>query len=261
MMMLRSAFFAAILLLPVHHAAAQTVDTVRVRAGLGAEIEPEWPGDDNSKLGPLFKFSIKRGDEPFGFSAPDDSFSPALLSKGGFSLGPALKIQGSRKESDVGAEVGRVPTTFEGGLFAEYMVGENFRLRAEGRKGFGGHEGLVGRIGADGVWRDGDNWLVSVGPRVLLGDGKYQRAYFGVDDEAALATGLPEYRPGGGIYGYGAVASAQTQLGRGPWGVYGYARYERLTGDAGDSPIISAFGSRNQFSAGIALTHTFNVKL
>lgn len=257
---LRIFLFAAALLVP-GAAAAQTIDTVRVRAGLSAELRPHWIGDDNSHWGVSPKFSVKTGEGPFGFGTPDDSVGIGLLDSGGLSLGPALKIQGSRKESEVGAAVGRVPVTVEAGAFAQYMIGENFRLRAEGRKGIGGHGGLVGRIGADAFSRDGDAWLVSIGPRLLLGDGKYSRAYFGVDEEAALATGLAEYRPRGGVHGYGAVATAIYRIGTSPWSLHGYARYERLTGDAADSPIIRTFGSPNQYSAGVALTHTFDIKL
>ena len=44
------------------------------------------------------------------------------------------------------------------------------------------------------------------------------------------------------------------------WGVFGYARYERLVGDAAKSPVVREFGSRNQMSAGIGLNYTFTVK-
>ena len=42
------------------------------------------------------------------------------------------------------------------------------------------------------------------------------------------------------------------------WGLYGYAKYERLIADAADSPIVRTIGSRNQFSGGVALTFTFD---
>jgi outer membrane protein len=41
------------------------------------------------------------------------------------------------------------------------------------------------------------------------------------------------------------------------WGIYSYAKYDRLVGDAADSPIVRQFGSRDQFSGGLALTYTF----
>jgi outer membrane protein len=42
--------------------------------------------------------------------------------------------------------------------------------------------------------------------------------------------------------------------------MFGYARYERLVGDADDSPIVrSKFGSRNQLSGGLGVTYTFRM--
>jgi outer membrane protein len=38
-----------------------------------------------------------------------------------------------------------------------------------------------------------------------------------------------------------------------------YARYERLVSDAGRSPLIRTYGSRDQISAGLALSYTFRL--
>ena len=43
------------------------------------------------------------------------------------------------------------------------------------------------------------------------------------------------------------------------WGLFGFARYERLVGDAARSPIVRDFGSRNQLSGGIGLNYTFTI--
>jgi outer membrane protein len=44
------------------------------------------------------------------------------------------------------------------------------------------------------------------------------------------------------------------------FGLFGYARYERLVGDAARSPIVRQYGSRNQMSAGLGLSYTFRVR-
>ena len=239
-------------------AAAQDNRDIRVRVGLGAQVRPEFIGADGTKVAPLFHVNIARGTNQFSFSAPDDSPGIGLFSTNGFSLGPAANIEGRRKESDVGAAVGSVPRTFEVGAFAQYQKGDSIRLRAEVLKGVNGHDGLVGTIGADKIWRDGDRYVVSIGPRLLFSDGRYQRAYFGVTPAASLATGLPAYRPGGGLHAI-AVASGVTYALNSRWGMFGYARYERLVGDAARSPIIREFGSRNQLSGGIGLNYTFTI--
>ncbi len=246
--------------LPIAEAQAQLAGTFRVRPGLGAQIRPEYPGADKSEWAPYVSFSIARGDRPFGFGAPDDSFGIGLISSDKFSAGPAAKIQSGRKDSEVGAPVGKVSTTIEAGAFAQFEPSESMRLRGELRKGIGGHEGLVGSIGADLVSRDGDKYLFSIGPRLLFSDGRYQRAFFGVSPEAALASGLAPYRPGGGIYAAAATSSVRYSLGS-DWGLFGYARYERLLGDARKSPIVRELGSPNQYSAGIGVSRTFTIRL
>jgi outer membrane protein len=81
-----------------------------------------------------------------------------------------------------------------------------------------------------------------------------------VTPEAALASGLPVYRPDGGLHSVAANSALHYSLGGG-WGMFGYARYERLVGDARKSPIVREFGSPNQYSAGIGLNRTFTIKL
>jgi outer membrane protein len=118
---------------------------------------------------------------------------------------------------------------------------------------------LVGSLGADHFWRDGDKYAVTLGPRLLFSDDRYQRAYFSVSPAAALATGLPVYRPSGGIHAVALAGGVQTQFGP-RWGLFGYARGERLVGDAAKSPLVRAYGSRNQLSAGLGLSYVFRVK-
>ena len=233
--------------------------TIRIRPGIGAQIRPEYPGADKSEVLPYIKFSLAKGDDPFGFSAPDDAFGIALLSMGPLRAGPAAALQGGRKDSEVGAPLGEVKRTIEAGGFAEVLLLDQFRLRADLRKGIGGHEGLVGSLGADQIWRDGDKYVFSVGPRLLYSDSRYQRAFFGVTPQAALASGLPAYRPDGGFHAIAAAAGMHYALG-GPFGLFGYARYERLIGDARKSPVVRELGSANQLAAGLGVNYTFTIR-
>lgn len=249
----------AAVLLPASVAHAQDGDDYRVRVGLGAQVQPKYIGADGSEVGPLFDIDIARGDKPFRFEAPDDNFGIRLISREKFALGPVANIEGSRKNSDVGVAVGKVPTTFEAGAFAELQPSDSFRLRGELLKGIGGHRGLVGSVGGDYIARDGDLYVFSLGPRLLFSNGRYQRAYFGVSQDAALESGLPVYRPDAGIHAV-ALASGLSYQFSPRFGMFGYGRYERLVGDAAKSPIVREFGSRNQLSGGLGLSYTFTVR-
>jgi MipA family protein len=258
--MMKRFLIASAALLPAWSAAvAQESESLRVRVGLGAQLRPEFIGADGTSVVPLFHVNLARGTHQFGFGAPDDSPSIAVLSKNGFSFGPAGNIEGRRKESDVAAGVGSVPRTLEAGAFAQYLAGDSIRIRAELLKGINGHGGLVGTVGADKIWREGDRYVFSIGPRIIFSDARYQRAYFGVTPAESVASGLPVYRPQGGVHAVALASGMSYEINK-RWGVFGYARYERLVGDAAKSPIIREFGSRNQLSGGLGLNYTFTIK-
>lgn len=235
---------------------AQDSSGTRVRIGVGAQIYPSYPGSDDYDVGPMFDLDRARGDTPFEFEAADESFGFPLVRSGGFEFGPALNFEGARKAKDVGAELPKVKFSLEPGAFVSFNLSESFRLRGEIRKGVTGHKGWIGTAGADFVTRDRDEWLFSIGPRVTWSNNRYQDAWFGIETADALATGLPAYDPGGGIQAVGAAASFETQFSP-QWGIATYAKYDRLVGDAADSPLVTQLGSRDQFSGGLSLTYTF----
>jgi MipA family protein len=257
MKLLKPMLALAAIVLPLHEVAAADL---RIRVGGGAEIRPEYPGADSLRIGFDPEFGVARGDEPFGLGAPDDRFNIKLFSSGGFSAGPSAGLSPSRRDSDVGAPVGDVSRAIELGGFAQYHFGESFRVRAEARHALGGHNGLTGYLGADYFTRDADRYTFSIGPRIRFGDAGYMNSYFGVSPEVSIKTLLPVYRPSGGMRAVGAVSGFTYSLG-GPFGLYGFARYDRLVGGAKSSPIARQFGSPDQFAAGLGLTYTFNISL
>ncbi len=230
----------------------------RYRVSLGPQLSPNYPGADKVQLSPLVDVAVARGDDPFPFEAADDSFGFSIFSKSGVEFGPIANFQGSRTRKEVGAPIDEVGTTIELGGYAQYWLAKSLRLHTELRQGVNGHGGLIGSAGLDYVMRDRDKWLVSIGPRVTLSDAKYRRAYFDVTPAVAARTGLPVYRAdGSAVHALGVSSTATRQFSK-RWGVYGYARYDRLTGDAADSPITrSSMGSRDQFSGGLGLSFTF----
>lgn len=227
----------------------------RTRLILGPQLAPSWPGADKFSVGPYVDLSRTR-DAEFTFEAPDESFGSPLVRSGNFAFGPAFGFIGKRKASDIGADLPKVGFSVEAGGFAQVHLTPALRLRLDGRKGLSGHKGWVGEVSADYIAREGDDWLFSIGPRVTLGDGKYQRAYFGISPVAAAASGLPAHDIDGGIHAIGLTAGYLRQLSPN-WGFAVYGRYDRLIGDAARSPIVRQLGSRDQPSVGVALSYTF----
>jgi outer membrane scaffolding protein for murein synthesis (MipA/OmpV family) len=228
----------------------------RTRVTLGPQVYPSFPGSDSFGVGPLVAVDRARGDDPFPFEAADESFDIALANSHGFAFGPVVNWEGARSASDVGAALPKVKFSIEPGAFASYQPSGNFRLRGELRKGVTGHKGWIATAGADFIARDGDAWLFSIGPRVTWTDARYQNAWFGVAPADAGPSGLPAYHADGGLQAVGATASFLTQL-TDRWGIYTYAKYDRLIGDPARSPIVRRLGSRDQFSGGVGLSYTF----
>ena len=233
-----------------------TREPVRTRVYVGPQIMPRTPGASEVRFGPFLDISRARGDEVFEFEAPDESFAIPLTRIGGVELGPSLGFRNRRRASDIDVPLHGVGFSFEVGGFAQAYLTDRFRVRAEARKAVTGHKGWVGEVSADYILRDGDDWLLSIGPRVTLTDARYQRAWYGITPRDSAATGLAAYRPGGGLDSVGATIGYLRQLDR-RWGIAAYARYDRLVGDPGDSPYVRTAGSRGQPSLGVALSYTF----
>jgi outer membrane protein len=230
-------------------------EPLRIRAGIGPQLVPSYPGSKDVNIRPLWDLSIARGDEPFEFEAADESFGiPFRI--GDLQVGPALNVEGARRVKETGPGIEEVGTSIELGGFAQVSFSPNFRVRTEVRKAVNGHRGWVGSAGFDWVSRDKDAYLFSIGPRVGFSDRTYQDAYFGVSPASSALTGLPVHRPRSAIHSVGALAGFIYQLDD-RWGLYSYAKYDRLIGDAGDSPVIRSRGTPDQLSGGLALTYTF----
>jgi MipA family protein len=100
---------------------------------------------------------------------------------------------------------------------------------------------------------------VTIGPRARFGSASYNRRFYGIGTDEAAASGLPQYRAKAGLNALGVVAGAYYPLGE-RWGLFGSLGYDRLLNAAADSPLTRERGSRDQLSAGLALTYVFRVE-
>lgn len=229
-----------------------------VTVGPGVAMEPRFPGSDKleAKFWPIV--AARREGSERRFYTPDDSFGLSLTDDPSFRFGPAVEIERGRQEDDVPG-LDRVKSTIEAGAFLEYFAG-SFRLRADFLQGINGHKGLVGEVGADFISGDPDDQLhFSIGPRASFASGKYVRAFYGISPAESVASGLAAYDPDGGFHSIGALAFSEYKLSP-RFAVQAYGRYDRLQGDAADSPLVrSDYGSRNQFEVGAGITYSFNI--
>ncbi|MBR9883807.1 MAG: MipA/OmpV family protein [Oceanospirillales bacterium] len=84
--------------------------------------------------------------------------------------------------------------------------------------------------------------------------------YFGVNSAHDVAlypsmSGQP-YRSSGGVVGWNIPFRVTTFLNK-EWLISVGGRYEKLTGDAGDSPIIKQRGDDTQWPVGLGVSYIF----
>ncbi|HEY0626482.1 MAG TPA: MipA/OmpV family protein [Allosphingosinicella sp.] len=231
-----------------------------VSIGPGAAVRPKFPGAEELEAGFWPVIDFYRTERGPSFETPDEGFGFGIVGNDKFRVGPTIQIQSGRDEEDAILGIGDVGTTIEGGAFFESYLSDNLRLRGEVRKGFGGHKGLVGDVGGDFIMGDIDDFQFSIGPRVRLANKRYVRAFYGVNPAQSALTGLPVYDVDGGLHSAGALAFANYRLSD-QLRLQAYGRYDRLLGDAKDSPLVlSDVGSRNQYEAGIGIAYSFRVR-
>jgi outer membrane protein len=178
----------------------------------------------------------------------------------GFSIGPSFRYVYKRDSADNPELRGlnTVDAAFELGGRLAYQW-SMFRPWLAVRYGFGGHDGIVAETGLDLRFRPSTVTEISLGPRASFATAQYMKTYFGVTSIESIQSGLGAYNPGGGIKGAGFEVSGRYEF-TPQWALVGMAFYERLVGDAADSPIVK-LGDADQITAKLGLSYKFGLKL
>jgi outer membrane protein len=274
-MLLHPVTFAALLAVaigPAWPALAQTEVDIQVEAADLAALDPTRPAA-------RFTLGAGAGVTPDYFGSDDYSFGPAgtlrfdyIRLPGGIEFGGvgavgfvegfgprgAVRYIGSRKASDNRELRGLddVDASLEVGLGLGYDD-QYWRAFGDLRYGVIGHHAWVGELGADAILRPNEAWVVNFGPRANWGSGRFMDTYFGVSERESGRSGFNDYSPSSGFYSAGVELGARYSFSE-RWGVEGTASYERLIGDAGDSPIVEA-GSANQYGMQVIITRSLSL--
>ena len=240
-----------------------------VTIGLEGRIIPEFPGASDKKLGwsALPLFSIRKAGTPPDFFGPRDSFGFNLINAGMFQFGPALQFVNQRKASEYAELNGLANVDYAAqiGAFANFWPVSWLRLRGEVRQGIGGETGVTADVFLDVVVPVAQ-WTFSAGPRATFQTAAATSPYFSITAAQATAAnalqpGLPPlspYNAGSGVYSYGAGAQMQYTFDP-TWTAHVFVEYQRLSGSAADSPLVTQRGSPNQLTYGLGATYSFNM--
>lgn len=232
-------------------ARANDAPGIEFEVGGGGSVVPRYEGSSDYLFSPYPTFRLKRLTLSNGFQIGGGDGM-------GLSFYPSFAFIGARKAADTPAltGLGDVDRTIELGAGVAYTA-PGFKVFGEVRKGFGGHDGYVGEIGADMVMQPSDRLTLAAGPRATLAGGDYMDTYFGVSAAESIASGMPEFDPRGGFKSVGVQASARYDVTEN-WALESSAGYSRLVGDAANSPLTGA-GSRDQFNFRLGVVREFRL--
>jgi outer membrane scaffolding protein for murein synthesis (MipA/OmpV family) len=234
--------------------AAQAQDGPRLTftLGAGASAVPEYFGSDEVEAGPSFSADV--GFLRFGpISLGDEDLTDietGLGFRGSFRYVPAREGEPFEGADRLADEVDRA---FEVGGGVSYAQSW-YEAFAVARLGVGGHEAVVGEVGLDLIARPTGRLTLTAGPRLFYGSDDYADTYFSTAEDTDAAA--PLFEAEGGLLSSGIEVGASYDL-TDRWGLQATARYDRLQGDAADSPITE---EDDQVSATVEITRTFDFR-
>lgn len=232
--------------------------------GTAAIFSPTYVGSDDYAL--MVVPNIRFAYEDKFFASVQEGMGYNMINTKNWQAGPIARIRFGRDAEDGGGPfivtgenndlqgTSDIDTAGEAGAFIQYTA-HNIRTRIEVRQGFGGHDGLVADGSVEYVGRSGPIGY-SIGPNISYGSDDFMQTYFGIDSTQSANSGLRQYSADGGIASYGIGAMANMPL-TDNINLIGFAGYDRISGDAEDSPLVEDIGSANQGRLGFAIGYRF----
>lgn len=218
--------------------------------GLGAVHGPDYPGSAETQASPwviLRNVDVVRPGQALTQDGSAD----------GLSIVPTFNYRGDREagDSDALAGLDDIDASGEVGARLKYSVGDAFGYVAA-RRGFGGHDGVVGEFGAKYRIKPSDRLTLWAGAEADFANEKFVDTYFGISADESTTSGHAPFSPDGGVYAHSLSLEGRYAL-TDSLAVLGEARYTRLTGDAADSPIVE---DTVQPSVRLGVVHRFSFR-
>ncbi len=207
----------------------------RFTVGAGADIQPNFQGARRYELRPSGIIDVRYRD--IAFLSDGEGIGVNLLRGRGFRAGIAISYDLGRNTHDDPRvrHLRNISPAPEPKVFVQYFL-LPFVLTADLRKGIGGHEGVIGDVGAYVPLPVAEDTYLFVGPSLAMADGRYMQSYFGVGAAEAAISGLRAFSTRGGFESAVLGATLVHLMGE-HWLLIGSSAAERLLGGAAASPI------------------------
>jgi len=234
--------------------------------GLGVGVAPDYMGSSNTKASPapIVRYQFKDTQRYVLMLGPLMQLN--VLDDANWRFGPQLTYRGGRgsdvEDATVKQMVGINPNV-EGGAFVSYVMRlsnvKMHQITFTGDIG-GGSNGTIGGLRMM-YWKPiSQQTIFNVGAGVQYANDKWMNTYFGVNNahDIALYPTLNgrAFNAGGGVKGVNIPFGVSHFLSK-QWLLSAGGRYEKLQGDAKDSPVTSISGKDNQWIGGAAISYVF----
>ncbi len=170
-------------------------------------------------------------------------------------IGLAVGYSFGREEDDSSdlRGLGDIDDGATANLLFEWAAGE-VNLRARYEEQITGHgTGFQVHLGLGHDLHVADKTILKPSIRTTYASADYMEEYFGISPGQSTRSGLPLYDAAGGFKSIGFHMMAIHRLDR-HWEILAGAGYDRLVGDAGDSPVVK---NENQYRISIGVSYMF----
>lgn len=225
--------------------------------GAGGVWRPAFEGSDEYQIDPIPAFDIRYKDWLFLSSRRGLGLDLIQDQDRVWRAGPIINYRLPRYdgESNALSGLGDVDGAVEAGGYVEYTPSP-FGGKLEVRQGFGGHHGILVDMGVSYRETLTDELMLNLGPGATWASDDYMETYFGISSAQSARSGYPAFDADAGFkdvsFGGALTYSPLPFL-----ALTGFANYERLLGDAADSPLVRDGGSPNQVMVGVTMTLRF----
>ncbi|MBV6657284.1 MAG: MipA/OmpV family protein [Devosiaceae bacterium] len=234
-----------------------------LRLGVGGAYAPDYVGSDDYQFTPLPLITARN---VFGFNFQPFALSYNLASYTGqdglwsVTVGPRVGLELGRDEDDNAAleGLGDVGTSVLPGGFVNLRVGPVMASASVGTDVADGHGGTVADFGLSAPLPITEQIFLIPGVSASWADEDYMQSMFGITPAQFAASPIytAAYTPDAGFKSVGASLTAVYNFNEN-WSANTRLGYERLIGDAADSPLVADQGSENQLSVIFGVSRAF----
>jgi len=231
--------------------------------GIGVGAVPDYVGSDDYMFAAAPALYYQFGNTNRNISWWGIFGSANLIDSSNWSAGPTLQFRPGRKDVDdeVVSKMSEVDNSWEAGVFVGYQYINTQGVPWIARANVGVQWNLNDEYDDPYWWASGqfffplrEDLFVGLGGGLGGGSSSFNQTYFGVTPANSVASGLPVYSPGGGVSNVYVWPALLWRFHPNWLGAVG-GMYSRVTGDAGDSPIVKDRGDANQWLAGIGVAY------